>query len=146
MIRAAVACFGLALAAAASAAEYGSVGGSGAVLYDGPSADAEKVFVAPPGMPVELLSLIDRWVKVRDQTGRSFWVERGDLSPKRMVVTTRVASVRGAPRDDASVVFRVHEGVLLELTGGAPGSGWAQVRHADGDSGFVRADEIWGFE
>jgi SH3-like domain-containing protein len=146
MIRAAVACFGLALAAAASAAEYGSVGGSGAVLYDGPSANAEKIFVAPPGMPVELLSLIDRWVKVRDQTGQSFWIERGDLSPKRMVVTTRVASVRGAPRDDARLTFRVREGVLLELTGGAPGSGWAQVRHADGDSGFVRADEIWGFE
>lgn len=146
MIRAAVACFGLVLAAAAAAAEYGSVGGSGAIIYDGPSADAQKIFVAPPGMPVELLSLINRWVKVRDQTGQSFWIERGDISPKRTVVTTVVASVRRAPRDDAAVAFRVREGVLLELTGGAPGSGWAQVRHADGDSGFVRADEVWGFQ
>jgi SH3-like domain-containing protein len=146
MIRAAVACFGLALAAAASAAEYGSVGGSGAVIYDGPSADAQKIFVAPPGMPVELLSLINKWVKVRDQTGQSFWIERGDISPKRTVVTTRVASVRSAPRDDASLSFRVRKGVLLELIGGTPGSGWAQVRHADGDTGFVRANEVWGFQ
>ncbi|GAA4415988.1 SH3 domain-containing protein [Quisquiliibacterium transsilvanicum] len=146
MIRAAVACFGLALAAAASAAEYGSVGGSGAVIYDGPSANAQKIFVAPPGMPVELLSLINKWVKVRDQTGQSFWIERGDISPKRTVVTTRVASVRSAPRDDASLSFRVRKGVLLELIGGTPGSGWAQVRHADGDTGFVRANEVWGFQ
>lgn len=146
MIRAAVACLGLALAAAASAAEYGSVGGSGAVLYDGPSADARKVFAAPAGMPVELLSLIDQWVKVRDQTGQSFWVQRGDLSPRRTVVTTRVASVRSAPRDDAVLSFRVQQGVLLDVIGSAPGSGWVQVRHAEGDSGYVRADEVWGAE
>ena len=145
MIRAAVACIGLALATAAPAAEFGSVGGAGAVIYDGPSPDARKIHVAPPGMPVELLSLINRWVKVRDQTGQSFWIERGDLSPRRMVVTTRVAAVRSAPRDDATMLFRVQEGVLLELLHGDAGSDWVQVRHAQGDTGYVRADEVWGF-
>lgn len=145
MIRAAVACIGLALAATASAAEFGSVGGSGAVIYDGPSPDAEKIYVAPPGMPVELLSLINQWVKVRDQTGQAFWIERGDLSPRRMVVTIRVATVRNAPRDDAATLFRVRDGVLLELLRGDADSDWAQVRHAQGDTGYVRADEVWGF-
>jgi SH3-like domain-containing protein len=144
MIRAAVACIGLALAAAAQAAEFGSVGSDGAVLYDGPSHDAVKVSVAPPGMPVELLSLINRWVKVRDQTGQSFWIERGELTPKRTLVATRLATVRAAARDDAAPVFQVAQGVLLELVEPAPVQGWARVRHADGGSGFVRADEVWG--
>ena len=143
MIRAAVACIGLALAAAAPAAEFGSVGASGAVIYDGPSPDAEKIFVAPPGMPVELLSLINRWVKVRDQTGQSFWVERGDLSSKRMLVATRLATVRQAARNDAGIAFRVSEGVLLELLEASPAPGWARVRH-EGSTGFVRVDEVWG--
>ncbi len=144
MIRAAVACIGLAFATVATAAEYGSVGTAGAVLYDGPSTEARKIFAAPPGMPVELLSLINRWVKVRDHTGESFWIEREALSPRRMLVATRIATVREAARDDAPVVFRVLDGVLLELLEPAPAPGWARVRHVDGTSGYVRADEVWG--
>lgn len=144
MIRAAVVCIGLGLAAAAFAAEFGSVGSDGAVLYDAPSFDAEKVSVAPPGMPVELLSLINRWVKVRDQTGQSFWIERGELTPKRTLVSTRLATVRAAARDDAPPVFQVEPGVLLELLEPAPAQGWARVQHVEGGSGYVRADEVWG--
>lgn len=144
MIRAAVAGIGLGLALAASAAEYGSIGPSGAVLFDGPSQEAERVSLAPPGMPVELVSLINRWVRVRDQSGQAFWVDRDDISPKRMLVSTRLATVRNAPRDDAGIVLQVVEGVLLEWLAPAPVPGWVQVRHADGGTGFVRAEEVWG--
>lgn len=147
MNRLAAACIGLwlgAAAAAAGAADFGSIGKPAAILYDGPSLNAEKKFIAPQGMPVELLSLINRWVKVRDQTGQSFWIERGDLSPKRMLVAVRVAPVHSAARDDASVVFQVAEGVLLELVESAPVSGWVRVRHADGSTGYVRAADVWG--
>ncbi len=95
MIRAAAAALAFALAASASAAEYASVGTAGAVLYDGPSPNATRLFVAPKGMPIELISVIRLWVKVRDVFGDVMWIERGDISPQRTVVTTAVdASVR----------------------------------------------------
>ena len=79
MIRAAAAALAFALAASASAAEYASVGTAGAVLYDGPSPSATKLFVAPKGMPIELISVIRLWVKVRDVFGDVMWIERGDI-------------------------------------------------------------------
>lgn len=144
MIRRAVACAALALCAGASAAEFGSIGTAGAVLFDAPSANARRIAVAPRGMPVELLSVVAPWVKARDLTGQSFWVDRGDVVRHRTVIATMVATVRAAPQDGAEVVFRVERGVVLDLLEPAAGPGWARVRHQDGTAGFVREREVWG--
>lgn len=144
MLRAALVCIGLLFGASALAADYGSVGKPGVVLYDGPSLNAEKAFVAPLGMPVELLSLIDQWVKARDQSGQSFWLLRTDLSPKRTLVVVRNTPVHASPSDDARIVFSVAEGVLLDLVEPTPVSGWARVRHATGGAGYVRSQDVWG--
>lgn len=144
MIRRAAACVALALSAGAWAAEFGAIGTAGAVLYDAPSASAHKVAVAPRGMPIELLSVVNPWVKARDLTGQSFWVERRDVVRQRTVIATMVATVRGAAQDDAAALFQVERGVVLDLVEAAPSPGWARVRHQDGTTGFVRAREVWG--
>ena len=43
---------------AASAVEFRSVGAAAAVLYDAPSLSARKLFVAPRGMPLEVLTTV----------------------------------------------------------------------------------------
>jgi len=145
MIRRALAAAALALAATgASAAEFASIANAGTILYDGPSANAARLFVAPRGMPVELLSVIRLWVRVRDADGDVMWVERGDLSPKRMLITTTPAMVRAHANDAAEVVFQADRGVLLELVEAAPAPGWTRVRHSDGTTGYVRVSEVWG--
>lgn len=143
MIRVAAALAALVVGAGAAAAEYGSVGTAGAVLYDGPSANARRVAVAPRGMPIELLSLLDRWVKARDLTGQSFWLDRADVSAQRTVIASMTATIRSAPLETAEALFRAERGVLLELVEAAP-AGWARVRHQDGTAGYVRRQEIWG--
>jgi len=145
MIRRAAAAAAFALVAAgANAAEFASIANAGAILYDGPSPSATRVFVAPRGMPVELLSVIRTWVRVRDAAGDVMWVERGDLSPQRTLVTTAPATVRAHANDAAELVFQADRGVLLELAEPAPAPGWARVRHPDGTAGFVRVGEVWG--
>lgn len=143
MIRSAAAGVALALSAGAWSAEFGSIGTAGAVLYDGPSARARKIAVAPQGMPVELLSVVSPWVKARDLTGQSFWVERGDIAPQRTVIATMLATVRAAPEPDAPVLFQADRGVVFDLVE-VPKAGWARVRHQDGTVGFVRSREVWG--
>jgi SH3-like domain-containing protein len=140
---AAVACAGLVSAAGALAAEFRSIAAP-AVLYDAPSLLAKKLFVAPRGMPVEVVSVVNQWVKVKDQAGDIAWVERADLSTQRTVIARANATVRSAAQDGAEVVFQAERGVVLELAEPAPAPGWVRVRHRDGSSGYVRAAEVWG--
>jgi SH3-like domain-containing protein len=138
-----IAAFG---AGAASAAEFRSVA-QAAVLYDGPSKQARKLFAAPRGMPLEVVSTLGQWVKVRDVAGDVVWIERTDLAERRAVVTTAIATVRREPQDAAAQVLQTDRGVLLELVdpaaAPAPG-GWLQVRHRDGGSGWIRVADVWG--
>ena len=135
---------GMAASASAAAAEFRSIGATPAVLYDAPSEKGRKVFVAPRGMPVEVVLSYGEWTKVRDAGGDLSWVESKNLTPKRMLVVTAAgAKLRAAADDNAPVVLTADRGVLLELTDPVV-SGWLKVRHRDGAAGFVRATDVWG--
>lgn len=131
-------------AATAHALEYRSVGATPAVLYDAPSPKGRKVFVAPSGMPVELVLTYGEWTKVRDASGDLAWIESRALVPKRNVmVSVPRARVHSAAEEAAPLAFTAERGVLLELVEPA-GGGWLRVRHTDGAAGYVRAGEVWG--
>ncbi len=132
------------LSAAAAASEYRSVGVAAAVLYDAPSPQARKLWLAPRHSPLEVVSTVNQWVKVRDASGDLAWVERGDLSATRTVVTRLQAGVRSAGQEGAEVLFTADRGVALELLDPALVSGWVRVRHRDGTAGWVRAADVWG--
>lgn len=135
----------LALAAgAAHAVEFKSVGARPAILYDAPSERGRRVFIAPRGMPVEVILNYNGWTKVRDAGGDLSWIEANALTPKRNVVVV-VANARiHESADEASPdVATADKGVLLELSGPAA-SGWIKVRHQDGASGYVKASDVWG--
>ncbi|MFZ4876283.1 SH3 domain-containing protein [Janthinobacterium sp. Mn2066] len=135
----------LMLATAAShAVDFKSVGAAPVILYDAPSVKGGKLYVAPRGMPLEVVLSYGEWVKVRDASGEMAWTEAKGLSPKRNVVArTANLKVRASPDDNASPVLLVDKGVLLELSE-QPTSGWVKVRHKDGQTGYVKTSEVWG--
>jgi SH3-like domain-containing protein len=138
--------FGLALlfAQAAGATEFRSVGDAGAVFFDAPSTQATKLFFAHPYYPVAVVVNLELWCKVRDSSGDFAWVEKRALSEQRtVIVTAPVAEVRSAPDAAAPEVFEVGKDVALELLE-LTDAGWARVKHAEGQTGYVRADEVWG--
>lgn len=129
---------------AAHALEYRSVGAAPAVLYDAPSTKGRKVFVAPRGMPVEVVLTYGEWTKVRDAVGDLAWVESRALANRRnVVVSVPSARVRASADEAAGLVFTAERGVLLEMVEPMQ-AGWVRVRHGDGQGGFVRAAEVWG--
>ena len=131
-------------AGTAHAIEFKAVGANPAVLYDAPSEKGRKVFVAPRGMPVEVVLTYGEWSKVRDAAGDLFWIESKALSAKRnVVVKVAVAKVRAAADDASALVLTADKGVLLEYFEAA-GAGWVKVKHRDGQSGYVKASEVWG--
>ncbi len=134
----------LALAGAANAVDFRSVGPGPAVMYDAPAAKARKLYVAPSGMPVEIVVGSGDWSRVRDAAGELAWIENKSLSEKRtLVVDVAQAHARRSAADAAPVAFTVTRGVLLELAGPIA-SGWIKVRHRDGEIGFLKAEEVWG--
>ena len=135
----------LLLATAAShAVDFKTVGANPAILYDAPSSKGGKLYVAPRGMPLEVVLSYGDWVKVRDASGEMAWTEAKGLSAKRNVVA-RAANlkVRASPDDTASAILLVDKGVLLEMSE-QPSSGWVKVRHKEGQSGYVKTSEVWG--
>lgn len=112
--------------------------------YPAPSAKDTPSFVMLAGTPVEVVVALDTWSKVRDSKGDLVWVERKHLADKRTVIV-RVdrAQVRAAADEKAALAFEAERDVVLDLVEAVPG-GWIKVRHRDGQSGFLKAAQVWG--
>lgn len=115
-----------------------------AVLFDAPSAKASPLFVINAGTPVEQVVNLDSWVKVRDSQGHIAWIEKKFLGGKRQVmVRVDLAQIRATTDDNATLVFAAERDVVLDLLEILP-NGWARVKHRDGQSGFIKATQVWG--
>ena len=134
-----------AIAMPTAALEFRSTVDAATILYDGPSLKSQKIFVVGRDYPFEVVVSLEGWAKVRDVAGAPLaWVERKALSDKRMVVVkSGTAEVLAAGEPNAKTVFRVEQNVLLELVE-PPVSGWAKVRHRDGQIGFISINQVWG--
>ena len=114
-------------------------------MYDAPSAKAKPLFVVAAGTPVEVVVSLEGWSKVRDIKGDLVWIEKKFLSDKRsLIVRADRAQVRAAAEDKAAVTFEAERDVVLELIETAVG-GWVKVKHRDGQSGFVKLTQVWGY-
>ena len=128
----------------APAGEFRSIAENAVPMYDAPSVKANMQFVASRFYPVEVIVQVDNWTKVRDVAGDLAWVEKRTLSETRtVVVTTTLADVREKAEDGAPLAFQARRGVALVIVelGAGP---WVKVRHRDGQTGFVRANQVWG--
>jgi SH3-like domain-containing protein len=142
----------LAVPLGVAAADYRATADPATVMYDAPSARAKPLYVYGRDIPVETLVAVEGWTKIRDASGTIGWVQSKMLADKRMVVVrAATADVRAAADDGAPVVFRADRDVLLQIAEPATSPattsmpGWVKVRHRDGDVGFVRLSQVFGF-
>ncbi|MXS85066.1 hypothetical protein ABO04_03840 [Nitrosomonas sp. HPC101] len=133
-----------AIAQADSQNEFLSIAIPAAVLYDAPSLNAGKLYVASVNLPLEVVVKVVGWVKVRDYRGSLAWVEDKNLSPKRFVIISiSTGSVYQSPDQTSPLVFRARQDVVLEWLGTAA-NGWVKVKHRDGQIGYINANQVWG--
>jgi SH3-like domain-containing protein len=128
-----------------SAIDYQTVE-SAAILYDTPNAKTgTKLFVIRRDTPVEVVVSQGGWAKVRDAEGSLAWIEKKDLGERRtLIVKADWAIVLTKPEEGAPVSFEAERNVPLNHLETLPG-GWIKVKHRDGQEGFVRAGQVWGF-
>jgi SH3-like domain-containing protein len=143
MIRLAIVLLLLGVSQASHAFDFVSVA-EPAILYDANSLKARKLFVATRYLPLEQVVVLDNWVKVRDSSGKLFWIEKRQVSSKRYVmVTVPSANVLRTPDESAGPVFKATKQLGLEWLGNT-GNGWVKVRHADGSAGYLKSGDVWG--
>ena len=127
-----------------AAAEFRCVGERAAILYDAPSARADRLFAVSRLYPFEVLVRLDQWTKVRDANGEVGWIENRALGERHtVVVTVPVADVHASPSAQAPLVFEAYKQVVLDVLD-PPADGWLKVRHRDGQQGYVRVAQVWG--
>ena len=150
-VRAAVAAVLCVAGVAAGAAEFRSTADPATVLYDAPSTRSRGLFVLGRDTPLEVIVVLEGWVKVRDVGGSIGWVEAKSVSDRRtLVVRVPLAEVRASPDDAAPLIFRAELNVLLEPAEPATSTattstpGWIKVRHRDGQTGYVRVAQVFG--
>jgi SH3-like domain-containing protein len=136
----------------AGGADFRATTDAATILYDAPSARAKPIFVYGRDVPVEALVSVEGWTKIRDASGTIGWMQAKALSDKRMVVVRApAADVRVSADDTAPLAFRAERDVLLEVAepASSPSAttmpGWLKVRHRDGQVGFVRLAQVFGF-
>lgn len=126
------------------ALEFRSVGATPIIMYDAPSARGMKIYIAAPGMPVEIILTSGAWCRVRDMQGDLSWVEAKDLVSRRnLIVKISTARVRLAAEESSNMVFSADKFVLLEMIEPVAGM-WVKVKHRDGQTGYVRTSDVWG--
>ncbi len=131
------------VAAPAWAIDYLSVA-EPAPMYDAPSQKAKPLFAIAAGTPVESVVVLEGWVKVRDPKGDLAWMEKRSLSQQRTaIVKADRAQVYAQADEKSPLVFEAAKDVVLEFVEPGP-LGWARVKHRDGQSGFIKASQVWG--
>src|SRR4051812_43704374 len=87
------------------AAEFKNVGAAPLVMYDAPSIRGQKLFVAPRGMPVEVVINYGAWSKVRDFAGDLSWVETKQLTDRKNILVRNLnAKIYSAANESSGVV------------------------------------------
>lgn len=129
---------------AAAEMEFFSIAENAVVMYDAPSLRADRLYVANLYLPVEIVVNVDGWAKVRDSSGSLAWVEKKVLSEQRyVVVIVPLADIYQSADMNSELVFQAEENIVMEWLDSAV-KGWVKVRHIDGQTGYVKINQVWG--
>ena len=127
-----------------AALEYLSLADNAVIMYNAPSIKADKLYVASRHLPVEAVVRVEGWIKVRDSSGTLSWVEQKAISGKRFVVVIeQQAQVYQAADINSTLLFWAQKDVVFEWLENSS-NGWVKVRHRNGQSGYVKTNQIWG--
>lgn len=131
------------LASGAQAVEYRSTARHGVIFYDAPADTATKRFILSANIPLEVMNEQGDWIRVRDRDGTLSWIKKSDVSTRRFVQANRLSDVRQAAETSSPILFKVERNVLLERLD-ASNTGWIKVKHAGGQTGYIRIEDVWG--
>jgi len=131
-------------AVAAIAAERLAVGVSVANIRSGPGQNYDVLWQAEKYTPVVVLERDQSgdWCYFKDYEGTKAWVHKNLLSDLDAVVTKAgLCNIRSGPGTGHDLVFQAEKGVPFKVL--SRKGDWIQIRHADGDKGWIYKKLVW---
>lgn len=111
-------------------------------VRSGPGSGYDVLWQAEKNYPLEVVEEKGRWVHFKDFEGYEGWVYKPLLGKKKTaVIKVYKANVRKGPGTDYPVVFTAVKGTPFEVL--EIKDNWYQIRHSDGDSGWVSSSLLW---
>ncbi len=141
--------FSLFFSVVSAHAEMLSIKGDKVNLRKGPGKTYGIISEYDSGFPVEILERKGNWVKIKDFEEDIGWIEKSFLinSLQTIVKANRnkdeSINIRKEPGSDSPIVGKAYYGVVFKVL--RIQSGWVEVRHESGLTGWVSSNLLWGF-
>ena len=117
---------------------------SNANIRSGPGTNHEILWQANKYYPFKILKKQGKWYYFMDFEQDKGWIHASLVSHiPSLVVKVGEANVRSGPGKKYPLVFKALRGVsfrVLKVKGN-----WAQVKHEDGDTGWIYRSLLWGY-
>ena len=112
-------------------------------VRSGPGTGRQILWTVGKHYPVDTIRKSGNWYRIRDFEGDIGWIHRSLLKKTpAVVVKSALVNVRKGPGTNFRVLFQAEKGtsfMLLRRKGK-----WFKVRHADGDTGWIHRNLVWG--
>ena len=125
-----------------AAAERMAVVTDYANIRTGPGTNHEIIWKIEKYHPIEILEKKENWYHFKDFEGDEGWIYAPLVGKINTVITqSDRCNIRSGPGTNYSIQFTVERGVPFRLI--SKKGKWLQIRHADGDQGWIHRSLIW---
>ncbi len=123
-------------------AERLSVTSEIANIRSGPGTGYEVLWKIAKYHPIWVLKKSGPWVNFRDFEGDEGWIHTSLIQKKPTVITIKDrCNVRTGPGTNHDVIFTVGKGIPFLVIDQQ--KSWIQIKHADGDGGWIHKSLVW---
>lgn len=128
--------------------EMRSVRGEKVNLRSGPGKTYSVKWEYGSGFPVQIISKKGDWLKTKDFENDTGWIHNSLLSSRPYVIVKAnrnkdvKINIRKGPGSTNKIVGQAYYGVVFKVL--KHQSGWVNVRHDSGLTGWVSSNLLWG--
>ena len=92
--------------------------------------------------PFEIIKTDRAWYRFRDFEGDRGWIHKSLVSKAPSVITIKnTCNVRFEPNIKSDILFTVEKGIPFKIV--KKKGAWINIKHADGDTGWIHKTVVW---
>ena len=124
-------------------AEIVSVSVSVANIRSGPGAKNDVLWQIEKYHPLKIIKKSGSWYMFSDFEGDNGWINKKLVNKTETVITIKDSCrVRAKPGKKGKILFTVEKGIPFKVL--KRKGNWINIRHADGDTGWIYKTLVWG--